>query len=38
MSAENTLWMGDIEPTMNESIILDSFKYFNIIPTNVDKR
>ena len=35
MSAENTLWMGDIEPSMNESIILDSFKYFNIIPTNV---
>ena len=42
MSAENTLWMGDIEPSMNESIILESFKFFNIIPTNVklikDKR
>lgn len=35
MSAENTLWMGDIEPWMTESIIMNSFQYFNLYPTNV---
>lgn len=35
MSDENTLWMGDIEPWMTESIIINSFQYFNIYPANV---
>ena len=35
MSAENTLWMGDIEPWMTEAFIINSFKYYNIYPTNV---
>ena len=35
MSDENTLWMGDIEPWMTESIIINSFQYFNIYPINV---
>ena len=35
MSAENTLWMGDIEPWMTESQIMSSFEYFNLKPTNV---
>ena len=42
MNDENTLWMGDIEPMMTESIIMNSFQYFNIYPINVklikDKR
>ena len=35
MSDENTLWMGDIEPWMDESTILTSFQYFNIYPISV---
>ena len=35
MTSENTLWMGDIEPWMTESIIINSFQFFNITPTNV---
>ena len=35
MSDENTLWMGDIEPWMDESIIINSFLHFNIYPLNV---
>jgi RNA recognition motif-containing protein len=35
MSDENTLWMGDIQPWMNESIIINSFQQFNIYPINV---
>ena len=35
MNDENTLWMGDIEPWMNETLIINSFKYFNIFPINV---
>ena len=35
MGDENTLWMGDIEPWMTESIIINSFQYFNIYPINV---
>ena len=35
MNDENTLWMGDIEPMMTESIIMNSFQYFNIYPINV---
>ena len=35
MSEENTLWMGDIEPWMTESIIINSFQYFNIYPINI---
>ena len=35
MSDENTLWMGDIEPWMTESIIINSFQYFNIYPISV---
>ena len=35
MSDENTLWMGDIEPWMNESVIINSFNHFNIFPINV---
>ena len=35
MSSDNNLWMGDIQPWMNESFILNSFKYYNIHPLNV---
>ena len=35
MSDENTLWMGDIDQGMTESIIMNSFQYFNIYPLNV---
>ena len=35
MSDENTLWMGDIQPWMNESLIINSFQQFNIYPINV---
>ena len=35
MSTENTLWMGDIEPWMNESLIAEYFHYFNINPSSI---
>ncbi len=35
MSSDNNIWMGDIQPWMNESFILNSFKYYNIHPLNV---
>ena len=35
MSSDNNIWMGDIKPWMNESFILNSFKCYNIYPTNV---
>ena len=35
MSIENTLWMSDIEPWMNEEIIMKSFKVNGFHPTNV---
>ena len=35
MSTENTLWMGDIEPTMTEQIILEAFYYYDIKPISV---
>ena len=42
MSTESTLWMGGIEPWMNEQIILKSFTECGIKPTSVkmikDKR
>ena len=42
MNSEGTLWMGDIEPWMNESFIIDLFKDYGFKPKNVkliiDKR
>ncbi len=42
MSRESTLWMGDIEPWMNEEIIMKSFTENNINPKSIkmikDKR
>ncbi len=42
MSSESTLWMGDIEPWMNEEIIMKSFKECGTKPTSIkmikDKR
>ena len=42
MNTEGTLWMGDIEPWMDESFIIDSFKDCGFKPKNVkliiDKR
>ena len=42
MNTEGTLWMGDIEPWMDESFIIDSFKNYGFKPKNVkliiDKR
>ena len=42
MSTESTLWMGDIEPWMNEEIIMKSFTENNINPISIkmikDKR
>ena len=42
MNTEGTLWMGDIEPWMDESFIIDSFKKCGFKPKNVkliiDKR
>ena len=35
MNEENSLWMGDISPDIDESKILQSFQYFNIIPINI---
>ena len=35
MTTENTLWMGDVEPWMTESIIIKSFQFYNFYPTNV---
>jgi RNA recognition motif-containing protein len=35
MSNESTLWMGDIEPWMNEKIILKSFADYGIRPVSV---
>ena len=35
MSTDNNIWMGDVEPWMNESFILQSFNYYNIHPSNV---
>ena len=42
MSTESILWMGDIEPWMNEEIIMKSFLDYNIKPKSIkmikDKR
>ena len=35
MSSDANIWMGDIKPWMNESFILNSFKYYNIHPLSV---
>lgn len=35
MSIENTLWMSDIEPWMNEEIIMKSFKEYGFHPTSI---
>ena len=35
MSIDNSLWMGDIQPWMNEDFILHSFNYYNIQPKSV---
>ena len=35
MNTEGTLWMGDIEPWMDESFIIDSFKNYGFMPKNV---
>ena len=35
MNEENSLWMGDISPDVGESVILQSFQYFNIYPINI---
>lgn len=35
MSKDNTLWMGDIKPWMNESLIMNSFLYYNVKPSGV---
>ena len=35
MSSDTNVWMGDIKPWMNESFILNSFKYYNIHPLSV---
>ena len=35
MSTDNSLWMGDIQPWMNEDFILKSFNHYGINPINV---
>ena len=35
MNEENSLWMGDISPDMEESQILALFQQFNIYPTHI---
>ena len=35
MNEENSLWMGDIAPDIDESKIFQYFQNFNIFPTNV---
>ena len=35
MSTDNSLWMGDIQPWMDEDFILKSFKHYNINPISV---
>ena len=35
MNEENSLWMGDISPDMEESKILASFQQFKIYPTHI---
>lgn len=35
MSIDNSLWMGDIQPWMNEDFILQSFNQYNIQPKGV---
>ena len=35
MNEENSLWMGDISPDMEESKILDAFQQFQIYPTYI---
>ena len=35
MSSDANIWMGDIKPWMNESFILNSFKYYNIHPLSI---
>jgi RNA recognition motif-containing protein len=35
MNKENSLWMGDISPDMEESKILASFQQFKIYPTHI---
>ena len=35
MNEENSLWMGDISPDLDEATITQSFQYFNIVPINI---
>jgi len=35
MSTENSLWMGDIQPWMDEDFILKAFRHYNINPISV---
>ena len=35
MNEENSLWMGDISPDLDETTITQSFQYFNIVPINI---
>ena len=35
MTEDNSLWMGDIEPNMDESTLLHIFHYFNIYPIGI---
>ena len=35
MSIDNSLWMGDIQPWMDEDFILQSFNFYNIQPKSV---
>ena len=35
MSIDNSIWMGDIQPWMNEDFIMQSFNYYNIQPKSV---
>ena len=35
MNEENSLWMGDISPDLDETAITQLFQYFNIAPINI---
>lgn len=35
MNEENSLWMGDISPNMEESQIISSFRQYNFYPTHI---
>ena len=35
MNEENSLWMGDISPDVDESVIMQSFRHFNIFPISI---